>query len=66
MNLHEWRAVLQFVAGSVALELLTFANFRLRLNLATVVSPDLVVVPVCPCRVNFLESGVLSLIGGEC
>ena len=66
MNLHEWRAELQFFAGSVALKLLTFASFRLRLNLATVVRPDLVVALLCPRRVNFLESAVLSLIGGGC
>jgi len=56
MNLHEWRAVLQFFAGSVALKLLTLASFRLRLNLATVVRPDLVVVLLSPRRVNFLGS----------
>jgi len=33
MTLHTWCAVFQFLAGSAAFALLTFASFRLRLNL---------------------------------
>jgi hypothetical protein len=65
MTLHKWRAVLQFFAGSVALALLTFASFRLRLSLATVLRLDLVVVLLSPWA-NYPESTVVSLIGGGC
>jgi hypothetical protein len=66
MTMHKSRAVLGFFSGSVVLALLTFASFRLRLNLAKVVRRDLIVVLLCPRLVNFLESAVIFLIGGGC
>ena len=47
MTLRKWHAVSQFVAGSAWL---TFANFRLRLDLATVARLDLL-----PATVEAIE-----------
>jgi hypothetical protein len=66
MTAHECREVLRFFAGSIALAWLTFASFRPHLDLAKDVRPDLVVVLLCPRRVDFVESAVVSLIGGGC
>jgi K+-sensing histidine kinase KdpD len=55
------RAVLQFSAGSIALELLTFVCLRLRLDVATAVYISLIIV-VLSLRASLLVWAVGSFI----
>jgi hypothetical protein len=64
MTLHKLRAVLQFIAGSVALALLTLTSFRLRLNLATVVRLNFVVVLLSPGPISLNRPSYLTLEEG--
>ena|SRR5882724_7362550 len=59
-------ALVQSVAGIVALALLTLVCHRLRLNLATAVCLYLMVVVLLSVQGNFLSSGVVSLIAVGC
>ena len=66
MALHRWRAVVQCLFGGIAIALLTFACFRLRLNLATTVYLYLIVIVLLSLQGSFLSSAVVSLIAVGC
>lgn len=66
MALHRWRAVVQCLFGGIAIALLTFACFRLRLNLATTVCLYLIVIVLLSLQGSFLSSAVVSLIAVGC
>ncbi len=66
MALHRWRAVVQCLFGGIAIALLTFACFRLRLNLATTVCLYLIVIVLLSLQGSFLSSAVVSLIALGC
>ncbi len=66
MALHRWRAVVQCLFGGMAIALLTFACFRLRLNLATTVCLYLIVIVLLSLQGSFLSSAVVSLIAVGC
>jgi K+-sensing histidine kinase KdpD len=57
-----WRAVAQCLSSSIALALLTFVCFRLRLNLATTVCPYLIIIVLLSIEGSFLSSAVVSLV----
>src|SRR5258705_4326331 len=57
-----WRTVAQCLAGSIAVALITFVCFRLRLSLATTVCLYLVVVVMLSVQGNFISSAVVSLV----
>src|SRR6266404_4087338 len=61
-NSRFWRAAAQSLAGSIAVALITFVCFRLRLNLATAVCLYLVVVVLLSLQGNFFSSAIVSLI----
>jgi K+-sensing histidine kinase KdpD len=61
-----WRAVAPFVAGSMALAVLTVACLQLRLNLATTVCLYLRIIVLLSLQGSFLSSAVVSLIAVGC
>jgi PAS domain S-box-containing protein len=61
-----WRAVAQYVSGTIALAFVTFVCFRLGLNLATTACIYLIVIVLLSLRGSFLLSVVFSLIGVAC
>jgi len=61
-----WRAVAQYVSGSIALALLTFVCFRFRLDLATTAVLYLILIILLSLQGSFLLSAILSLIGVGC
>jgi C4-dicarboxylate-specific signal transduction histidine kinase len=65
-NYRLWRVVAQFLAGSVAIALLTFVCFRLRLNLATTAFLYLIIIVLVSLQGRFLLSAVFSLIAAGC
>jgi PAS domain S-box-containing protein len=60
------RPVAQFLTGSIALALLTFGCFQLRLDLATTAFLYLIVIVLLSLRGSFLLSAVFSLIAVAC
>ena len=64
MALHRWRAVVQCLFGGMAIALLTFACFRLRLNLLS--GLYLIVIVLLSLQGSFLSSAVVSLIAVGC
>jgi PAS domain-containing protein len=66
-NFHRfWHAVAHFLSGCVALALVTFVCFRLRLNLVTAACLCLVIIVLLSLAGSFLLSALLSLIGVGC
>ena len=65
-NYRFWRAVAQYLSGSIALALLTFVCFRLQLDLATTAFLYLIAIALLSLQGSFLLSAVLSLIGVGC
>ena len=61
-----WRAVAQYLSGSIALALLTFVCFRLQLDLATTAFLYLIAIALLSLQGSFHLSAVLSLIGVGC
>jgi PAS domain S-box-containing protein len=61
-----WRAVAQYLSGSIALALLTFVCFRLGLDLATTAVLYLILITLLSLQGSFLLSAILSLIGVGC
>jgi signal transduction histidine kinase len=61
-----WRVVAQCLSGSMAIALLTFVCFRLRLNLATTAFLYLIIIVLVSLQGSFLLSGVFSLIAVGC
>jgi PAS domain S-box-containing protein len=61
-----WRAVTQFVAGSMALALLIVVCFQLRLDLAPTAFLCLIVIVLLSLQGSFLLSAGLSLIAVGC
>jgi PAS domain S-box-containing protein len=59
-----WRVVAQGLAGSVALALLTYICFQLRLHLATAAFVFLIVIVLFSLEGSFFLSAILSLIAG--
>jgi PAS domain S-box-containing protein len=59
-----WRTTAQCLAGSIAVALITFVCFRLRVNLATAMCLYLVVIVLLSLQGNFLSSAIVSLIAG--
>ena len=66
MKYRFWRAVVQCLAGSIALGLVTFVCFRLRLNLATTLCLYLIVIVVLSLRGSFISSAFVSLVAVGC
>lgn len=60
MALLRWRADVQCLTGTIALLLLTYVCFRLRLDLATAVGPSLMVVVLLSLR-SLVASAVVRL-----
>jgi len=65
-NYRFWRAVAQYLSGSIALALLTFVCFRFQLDLATTAFLYLIAIALLSLQGSFLLSAVLSLIGVGC
>jgi C4-dicarboxylate-specific signal transduction histidine kinase len=65
-NYRLWRVVAQCLVGSVAIALLTFVCFRLRLNLATTAFLYLIIIVLVSLQGSFLLSAVFSLIAAGC
>ena len=61
-----WHAVAQFLAGSIALGLVTFVCFRLRLTLATTLCLFQIVIVVLSLRGSFISSAFVSLAAAGC
>lgn len=61
-----WRAVAQYLSGSIALAVLTFVCFRLQLNLATTAFLYLIIIVLLCLQGSFLLSAVFSLIAMRC
>ncbi len=61
-----WHAVAQYLSGSIAFALVTFACFRVGLNLATTACLYLIIVVLLSLQGSFLLSIVFSLIGVGC
>jgi C4-dicarboxylate-specific signal transduction histidine kinase len=61
-----WRVVAQCLSGSMAIALLTFVCFRLRLNLATTAFLYLIIIVLVSLQGSFLLSAVFSLIAAGC
>ena len=57
-----WRAVAECLAGTIAVALLTFVCFQLRLNLAATVCLFLIIIVLLSLRANFLSSAIVSLV----
>jgi C4-dicarboxylate-specific signal transduction histidine kinase len=65
-NYKRWRVVAQCLSASMAIALLTFVCFRLRLNLATTALLYLMIIVLVSLQGSFLLSAVLSLIAVGC
>jgi signal transduction histidine kinase len=65
-NQRLWRVVAQCLSGSMAIALLTFVCFRLRLNLATTAFLYLIVIILVSLQGSFVLSAVFSLIAVGC
>jgi PAS domain S-box-containing protein len=61
-----WRAAAQCLCGSIALALVTFVCFRLRLSLATTLCLYLIIIVLLSLQGSFLSSAVVSLIAVAC
>lgn len=61
-----WRVVAQFLSGSMAIALITFVCFRLRLTLPTTAFLYLIIIVLVSLQGSFLTSAVLSLIAVAC
>ena len=61
-----WHSATQFLVASIALALLTFVCFRLRLNLATTACLYLIIIVLLSLQGSFLLSAVVSLIAVGC
>jgi two-component system, LuxR family, sensor kinase FixL len=61
-----WREVAQYLSGSIALALVTFVCFRLRLNLVTTACLYLILIVLLSLRGSFLLSAVVSLMAVGC
>ncbi len=61
-----WRTLTYCLSGGVAVALVTFSCFRLRLNLATPALLYLIVVVLLSLRGSFVLSAAFSLIGVAC
>jgi signal transduction histidine kinase len=65
-NYRLWRVFAQCLAGSVAIAMLTFVCFRLRLNLAATAFLYLIIIVLLSLQGSFLLSAVFSLIAVGC
>ena len=65
-NYRLWRVVAQCLSGSMAIALITFVCFRLRLNLATTAFLYLIIIVLLSLQGSFLLSAVFSLIAVGC
>jgi PAS domain S-box-containing protein len=65
-NYRFWRAVAQYLSGSIALALVTFVCFRLGLNLVTTACLYLILIVLLSLRGSFILSVVFSLVGVGC
>ena len=65
-NFGLWRVVAQFLSASMAIALITFVCFRLRLNLATTAFLYLIIIVLVSLHGRFLLSAVFSLIAVGC
>ncbi len=65
-NYRLWRVVAQCLSCSMAIALLTFVCFRLRLNLATTALLYLIIIVLVSLQGSFLLSAVFSLIAVGC
>jgi len=61
-----WSAVAPFLLGSIAVALVTFVCFRLRLNLATTLCLYLIIIVLLSLKGSFLSSAVISLMAVGC
>ncbi|HTD66478.1 MAG TPA: hypothetical protein VK846_08125, partial [Candidatus Limnocylindria bacterium] len=60
------RAVVQCVAGGIALALLTFVGVRLKLDLATTAFLYLIVIVLLSLQGRFFVSAILSFVAVGC